>query len=38
LGVHRGPERVAVYARREGLTLGEAISALLYVGLEFAER
>ncbi len=31
-------ERVAVYARREGLTVGEAISALLYVGLEFAER
>ncbi len=30
--------RVAVYARREGLTVGEAISALLYVGLEFAER
>jgi hypothetical protein len=31
-------ERVAVYAGREGLTVGEAISALLYVGLEFAER
>ena len=31
-------ERVAVYASREGLTVGEAISALLYVGLEFAER
>ncbi len=31
-------ERVAVYASREGLTIGEAISALLYVGLEFAER
>ncbi len=31
-------ERVAVYANREGLTVGEAISALLYVGLEFAER
>jgi hypothetical protein len=31
-------ERVSGYARREGLTVGEAISALLYVGLEFAER
>ena len=31
-------ERVAAYAEREGLTLGEAISALLYLGLEFAER
>ena len=31
-------ERVAAYADREGLTLGEAISALLYLGLEFAER
>ena len=31
-------ERVAVYANREGLAVGEAISALLYVGLEFAER
>src|SRR5918996_1987188 len=31
-------ERVAAYASREGLTLGEAISALLYLGLEFAER
>jgi len=31
-------ERVSGYARREGLTAGEAISALLYVGLEFAER
>ncbi len=31
-------ERVAVYASHEGLTVGEAISALLYVGLEFAER
>ena len=30
--------RVAAYAEREGLTLGEAISALLYLGLEFAER
>ena len=31
-------ERVAAYADREGLTLGESISALLYLGLEFAER
>jgi len=31
-------ERVSAYAGREGLTLGEAISALLYLGLEFAER
>jgi hypothetical protein len=31
-------ERVSGYARREGLTAGEAISALLYVGLEFVER
>ena len=31
-------ERVDAYASREGLTLGEAISALLYLGLEFAER
>ena len=31
-------ERVGAYAAREGLTLGEAISALLYLGLEFAER
>ena len=31
-------ERVGAYASREGLTLGEAISALLYLGLEFAER
>jgi hypothetical protein len=31
-------ERVSAYASREGLTLGEAISALLYLGLEFAER
>src|SRR5688572_25609301 len=31
-------ERVAAYAERESLTLGEAISALLYLGLEFAER
>ncbi len=31
-------ERVAAYADREGLTLGEATSALIYLGLEFAER
>ena len=31
-------ERVKAYASRESLTLGEAISALLYLGLEFAER
>ena len=31
-------ERVGTYAGREGITVGEAISALLYVGLEFAER
>ena len=31
-------ERVGAYAGREGLTVGEAISALLYLGLEFAER
>ena len=31
-------QRVAVYASREGFTVGEAISALLYLGLEFAER
>src|SRR3989442_4070251 len=31
-------ERVSAYASREGLTVGEAISALLYLGLEFAER
>jgi hypothetical protein len=31
-------QRVAAYAGREGLTQGEAISALLYLGLEFAER
>ena len=31
-------QRVAAYASREGLTQGEAISALLYLGLEFAER
>jgi hypothetical protein len=31
-------ERIAAYAGREGFTVGEAISALLYLGLEFAER
>ena len=31
-------ERVAAYAAREGLTFGESLSALLYLGLEFAER
>jgi hypothetical protein len=31
-------QRVAAYASREGLTQGEAVSALLYLGLEFAER
>src|SRR5260370_36082822 len=31
-------ERVGAYASREGVTVGEAISALLYLGLEFAER
>jgi hypothetical protein len=31
-------ERARQYATREGLTLGEAVSALLYLGLEFAER
>src|SRR6476659_8731548 len=31
-------ERARQYASREGLTLGEALSALLYLGLEFAER
>jgi len=31
-------QRVAASASREGLTQGEAISALLYLGLEFAER
>jgi hypothetical protein len=31
-------DRVGAYAGREGLTLGEAVSALLYLGLEFAER
>ena len=31
-------QRLVAYAAREGLTLGEALSALLYLGLEFAER
>jgi hypothetical protein len=31
-------ERVRSYAARETLTVGEALSALLYLGLEFAER
>jgi hypothetical protein len=31
-------QRIGAYATREGLTLGEALSALLYLGLEFAER
>ena len=31
-------ERVAAYAAREGLTVGESLSALLYLGLEFGER
>src|SRR2546425_3175188 len=31
-------ERVGLYAGREGLTVGEAMAALLYLGLEFAER
>ena len=30
-------ERVGAYAGREGLTVGEAMAALLYLGLEFAE-
>src|SRR5437667_4645491 len=30
--------RVGAYAGREGLIVGEAIAALLYLGLEFAER
>ena len=30
--------RVRSYAARETLTVGEALSALLYLGLEFAER
>jgi hypothetical protein len=31
-------DRIAAYAAREGLTFGESLSALLYLGLEFAER
>ena len=31
-------ERIGAYATREGMTAGEALSALLYLGLEFAER
>lgn len=31
-------DRIAGYAAREGLTFGESLSALLYLGLEFAER
>lgn len=31
-------DRIGAYAAREALTVAEAISALLYVGLEFAER
>jgi len=31
-------ERIGAYAAREGMTTGEALSALLYLGLEFAER
>jgi hypothetical protein len=31
-------ERIGAYAAREDLTIGEAISSLLYLGLEFAER
>jgi hypothetical protein len=31
-------DRVRAYAAKESLTLGEALSALLYLGLEFAER
>jgi hypothetical protein len=31
-------ERVRAYAEREGLTFGESLTALLYLGLEFAER
>ena len=31
-------ERIGAYAARESLTPGEALSALLYLGLEFAER
>jgi len=31
-------ERLAAYAGRERMTAGEALTALLYLGLEFAER
>ena len=31
-------ERLAAYAARESMTAGEAVSALLYLGLEFSER
>jgi hypothetical protein len=31
-------ERVKAYAEREQLAVGEALPALLYLGLEFAER
>jgi len=31
-------DRVRSYASKEALTVGEALSALLYLGLEFAER
>ena len=31
-------DRVRAYAAKEALTVGEALSALLYLGLEFAER
>ena len=31
-------DRVRTYASKEALTVGEALSALLYLGLEFAER
>ena len=31
-------DRVRAYASKEALTVGEALSALLYLGLEFAER
>jgi hypothetical protein len=31
-------ERIGTYAARESMTPGEGLSALLYMGLEFAER
>src|SRR5512135_424295 len=34
-GLH---ERLGAYATRERMTAGEALTALLYLGLEFAER